>query len=111
MARGRYWKCKPTASHPPKEVYDEFLKLREEFTGENSAIFIGLQDELPCALIQRWQEDSSPALLWARDYLIETTAQKPDNDTWVRRRPIAHAPRSFAISDMSSPTSICGMAG
>jgi hypothetical protein len=69
-------------------VYDEFLKVREEFTGEDSAMLIGLQDELPCALIQRWPEDSSPALEWAREYLIETTAQKPDKDTWVRRGPM-----------------------
>lgn len=71
----------------PTEVYDEFLTVREEFTGEDSAMLIGLQDELPCALIQRWPEDSSPALQWARDYLIETTAQKPDKDTWARRGP------------------------
>jgi hypothetical protein len=72
----------------PTDVYDEFLKVREEFTGEDSAMLIGLQDDLPCALIQRWPEDSSPALQWARDYLIETTAQKPDKDTWVRRGPM-----------------------
>jgi hypothetical protein len=69
----------------PTAVYDEFLKVREEFTGEDSAMLIGLQDELPCALIQCWPEDSSPALQWAQNYLIETTAQKPDKETWLRR--------------------------
>ncbi len=69
----------------PTAVYDEFLKVREEFTGEDSAMLIGLQDELPCALIQRWPEDSSQALQWAQNYLIETTAQKPDEETRARR--------------------------
>ncbi|MBH9578163.1 hypothetical protein [Inhella proteolytica] len=72
----------------PTEVFDEFLKVREEFTDDDSAMLIGLQDELPCALIQRWPEDSSPALQWARHYLIATTAQKPDKDTWVQRGPM-----------------------
>jgi hypothetical protein len=72
----------------PTEVYDEFLKVREEFTGDDRAMLIGLQDELPCAMIQRWPEDSSPALQWARNYLIETTAQKPDKETWLRRGPM-----------------------
>jgi hypothetical protein len=72
----------------PTDVYDEFLKIREEFTGEDSAMLIGLEDELPCALIQRWPVDSSPALQWAQDYLIVTTARKPDKDTWVRHGPM-----------------------
>jgi hypothetical protein len=69
----------------PTEVYDEFMKVRMEFTGDDSAMLIGLQDELPCALIQRWPENSSPALQWAQNYLIETTAQKPDKKTWLLR--------------------------
>ena len=72
----------------PTEVYDEFLKVREEFTGDDRAMLIGLQDELSCALIQRWPEDLSPALQWARNYLIETTAQEPDKETWLRRGPM-----------------------
>ncbi len=70
------------------EVYEEFVKVCEEFKGEDSAMLFGMQDELPCALIQRWPEDSSPALQWARSYLIETTVQKPDKDTWVHRGPM-----------------------
>lgn len=67
------------------EVYEEFAKICEEFNDEDSAMLFGMQDELPCALIQRWPEDSSPALQWARSYLIETTVQRPDKDTWVHR--------------------------
>jgi hypothetical protein len=70
------------------EVYEEALKVREQFAGQDRAMLLGLQDELPCALIRRWPEDSSPALQWACEYLIEKTAQKPDKDTWVRRGPM-----------------------
>jgi len=72
----------------PTEVYEEFVKIREEFTGDDNAMLFGLQDELSCALIQRWPEDSSPALHLAREYLIETTSETPDKDTWVRRGPM-----------------------
>lgn len=72
----------------PIEVYEEFVKVVEEFKGEDSAMLFGLQDELPCALIQRWPEDSSSALQWAQDYLIETTVQKSNKDMWVHRGPM-----------------------
>jgi hypothetical protein len=72
----------------PTEVYDEFVKVCEEFKGEDSAMLLGLQDEFPCALIHRWPDDSSPALQWAQAYLTETTAHKPDKDTWVHRGPM-----------------------
>lgn len=72
----------------PTEVYEEFVKVVEEFKGEDSAMLFGLQDELPCALIQRWPEDSSSALQWAQDYLIETTVQKSNKDMWVHRGPM-----------------------
>lgn len=68
----------------PAEPYEEFLCLREEFNGHDGAMLLGLEDELPCALIQRWPSDTSAALQWARSYLLDATAQRLDKDTWIR---------------------------
>ena len=68
----------------PAEVYEEFTRLREEFKEHEEAMLLGLDDELPCALIQRWPTDASDALQWARGYLLDVTSQRLDNDAWVR---------------------------
>ena len=67
----------------PEEPYNEFLQLRPEFQGEDSVMLMGLEDELACALIQRWPSDSSEALQWARTYLLEVAARQEDKDAWV----------------------------
>lgn len=69
----------------PEQVYEEFASLREEFKGHEGAMLLGLDDELPCALILRWPTDTSDALQWARGYLLDVTSQRLDNDAWVTR--------------------------
>lgn len=68
----------------PSEVYEEFTRLRVEFKGHEEAMLIGLDDEVPCALIQQWPNDTSDALQWAKGYLLDVTAQRLDNDAWAR---------------------------
>jgi hypothetical protein len=48
-------------------------------------MLLGLEDELSCALIQRWPSDSSDAQQWAQRYLLDTAALRLDKDTWIRR--------------------------
>ncbi|MCE1184840.1 MAG: hypothetical protein LWW92_04435 [Rhodocyclales bacterium] len=67
------------------EVYQEFQQLLGEVKGEDEAILLGLDDDLPCALIQRWPADTSEALQWAKDHLLDLTSTRLDNDTWVHR--------------------------
>lgn len=69
----------------PAEVYEEFVRLSEEFKEHEEAMLLGLDDELPCALIQRWPTETSDALQWARGYLLDVTSQRLDKDAWVRR--------------------------
>lgn len=71
------------------EVYEEFIFLREEFKGQGDTMLFGLDDELPCALIQRWPTDSSDALQWAKDYLLDVTFHYQRNDAWLRSDYIA----------------------
>lgn len=77
----------PERFSSPAEPYEEFLQLRTEFKGQESAMLLGLEDELACALIQRWPSETSAALRWARVYLLEVTARQEDVDAWVRRGP------------------------
>lgn len=69
------------------EVYEEFRRLLEEVKGQDEAMLLGLDGDLPCALIQRWPTDTSEALRWAKDHLLETTAKRLDHDAWMRRGP------------------------
>jgi hypothetical protein len=69
----------------PQEPYNEFLQLRPEFQGQDSVMLLGMEDELACALIQRWPTDSSEALQWAKAYLLEVAARQEDKDAWVHR--------------------------
>lgn len=69
------------------EVYEEFQSLLEELKGQEETLLLGMNDDLPCALIQRWPTDTSEALQWAKDYLLDVTSKRLDNDAWVRRSP------------------------
>lgn len=69
------------------EVYEEFQRLLEEITGQEEDLLFGMDDGLPCALIQRWPTDTSEALQWAKDYLLDVTSKRLENDAWVRRSP------------------------
>lgn len=68
----------------PSEVYEEFTRLREECKAYEETMLFGLDDELPCALIQRWPTDVTDALQWARGYLLDVASQRLDSDAWVR---------------------------
>lgn len=72
----------------PAEPYEEFLKLSTELQGQDDVMLFGLKDELACALILRWSEGTSPALQWARSYLLDVTAHQTDKDFWVHRGPM-----------------------
>jgi len=66
------------------EVYEEFQRLLEEVKGQEETLLLGMNDDLPCALIQRWPTDTSEALQWAKDYLLDVTSKRLDNDAWIR---------------------------
>jgi hypothetical protein len=86
----------------PAEPYEECLRLREEFKGHESAMLLGLEDELPCALIQRWPSDTSAALQWARSYLLDATAQRLDKDAWIRHSHITGELRAKTVILLAS---------
>ncbi|WP_372173496.1 hypothetical protein [Xanthomonas euvesicatoria] len=67
------------------EVYEEFQHLLEEVKGQEEPLLFGMDDDLPCALIQRWPTDNSEALQWAKDYLLNVTSKRLDNEACVRR--------------------------
>lgn len=69
------------------EVYEEFRRLLEEVKGQEETLLFGVEDELPCALIQRWPTDTSEALQWAKDYLLDVTSRRLYSDAWVHRSP------------------------
>lgn len=69
------------------EVYEEFQHLLDEVKGQEEALLLGMDNDLPCAMIQRWPTDTSEALQWAKDYLLDVTSKRLDNDAWVRRSP------------------------
>jgi len=69
------------------EAYEEFQRLREEAKGEEETLLLGLEDDLPCALILRWPAENSEGLRWAKDYLFEVTSKYLDSDNWIRRNP------------------------
>lgn len=69
------------------EVYQEFQHLLGEVKGEDEAILLGLDDDLSCALIQRWPTDTSEALQWAKGHVLDATSKRLDHDAWVRRGP------------------------
>lgn len=59
------------------EVYGEFQRLLAEVKGHDEVMLLGLNDDLPCALIQRWPTDTSEALRWAKEYSFRR-ADGPD---------------------------------
>jgi hypothetical protein len=69
------------------EVYQEFLDILGQVEGHEQALLFGIDDDLPCALIQCWPTENSEALQWAKGYLLDVTSKRLDNDTWVRRAP------------------------
>lgn len=69
------------------EVYEEFRRLLEEVKGQEDTLLLGMEDDLPCALIQRWPTDTSEALQWAKEYLLDVTSRRLDSDAWVHRSP------------------------
>lgn len=86
----------------PAEPYEEFLQLRTEFKGQESAMLLGLEDELACALILRWPSDTSAALQWARAYLLEAAARQEDKDAWVRRSSLTGELRARTVVLLAS---------
>ena len=86
----------------PSEPYNEFFQLRAEFQSQECDMLIGLEDELACALIQRWPSDFSEALQWAKAYLLEVTAQQEDKDAWVHRGPMTGELRARTLILLAS---------
>jgi hypothetical protein len=86
----------------PAEPYNEFIQLRTEFHGQESAMLIGLEDELACALIQRWPSDHSEALQWAKAYLLEVAARQDGKDDWVDRGPMTGELRARTLILLAS---------
>nr|WP_295376237.1 hypothetical protein [Pseudoxanthomonas sp.] len=84
------------------EVYEEFQQLLEEIKGQEQAMLLGMDDDLPCALIQRWPTDTSEALQWAKDYLLDVTSKRLDSDAWVHRGPAKGALRARTLILLAS---------
>nr|WP_269840803.1 hypothetical protein [Paucibacter sp. M5-1]MCZ7883682.1 hypothetical protein [Paucibacter sp. M5-1] len=97
---GRHSTAEPDTAErfsSPAEPYEEFLRLRPEFEGQESAMLLGLEDELACALIQKWPVDTSAPLQWARTSLLEVAAQREDKDAWLHRDPSAGELRARTV--------------
>lgn len=71
----------------PSEPYEEFVRLGKEGEVQKDVMFAGLEEELACALIQKWPTDASPALQWARAFVLERTSVLEGKDAWLRRDP------------------------
>lgn len=71
----------------PSEPYAEFLRLSNEIEDQEAGMLAGLEDELACALIQKWPTDTSAALQWAKTFLLQHSAVREDKDAWLRRDP------------------------
>lgn len=85
---GRFSTAEPGTAErfsTPSESFGEFIRLRDENDDEGSRMFAGLEDELACALIQRWPTDTSVALRWARALLLKRIAVIEDKDEWLHR--------------------------
>lgn len=102
---GRYATAEPGTSKrflSPTEPYEEFLRLQSEIEGQESDLLLGLEDELACALIQKWPGDTSPALQWAKAFLLEAAAQREDKDAWLYRDPTAGELRAQTVILLAS---------
>lgn len=87
---GRFSTAKPETIErfsSPSEVYGEFLLLSDEVEDQEPVMLAGLEDELSCALIQKWPTDTSDALQWAKTILLERTAVLEDKDAWLHKDP------------------------
>lgn len=84
------------------EVYEEFQRLAKEVKGQDEAMLLGLDDDLPCALIQRWPTDTSEALQWAKGYLLDVTSKRLANDAWLRRIPVTGELRARTLILLAS---------
>jgi hypothetical protein len=71
----------------PAEVVEELARLEEEFGDEEIGMFVGLEVELPCAMVLKWPTDTSENVQWARELLLEQASVRGDNDAWLRRDP------------------------
>lgn len=69
------------------EVYEEFQRLLEEVEGQEEVLLLGMHDDIPCALIQRWPSETSEALKWAKDCLLDVTSKRLGNDASGRVSP------------------------
>lgn len=84
------------------EVYEEFQRLLEEFEGQEEALLLGMHDDIPCALIQRWPSDTTEALKWAKDYLLDVTSKRLDNDARGRGSPATGELRAKTVVLLAS---------
>ncbi|WP_442036288.1 hypothetical protein [Pseudoduganella sp. RAF19] len=97
---GRFATAAPGTSErfsSPSEPYEEFVGLCNEVEGQEADMLAGLEDELACALIRKWPNDTSHALRWARTILLEGAAIRKDKDTWPRQDPSMGVQRAKAV--------------
>ncbi len=69
----------------PSDPYEEFLRLCDELEEQDIEMVAGLEEELSCALIRKWPNDTSQALRWARDLVLDRAADREDKDAWLYR--------------------------
>jgi hypothetical protein len=65
--------------------YGEFIRLTEETEDQDIAMLAGMEEELACALVQRWPTETSAALQWAKGLLLDRAAMLESQDDWLRR--------------------------
>ena len=85
---GRFSSAQPGTTDrfsSPSEPYEEFVNLKKDAESEETVMLAGLENELACALIQKWPTSTSQALEWARTFIIEHAAIRGDNDKWMRQ--------------------------
>jgi len=86
----------------PSEPYEEFVRLCDEIEDQEIVMLTGLEDELTCALIRKWPNDTSQALQWARATLLERTAIREDIDAWLRQDPSIGEQRARAVISLAA---------
>lgn len=102
---GRFSTAEPGTAErfsSPTALYEEFLRLCDEAQENEIGMLAGLEEELACALIRKWPIDTSPALQWARTFILERASIREDKDAWLRRDPSMGELRAHTIISLAS---------
>ena len=101
---GRFTTAEPAtrdAYNSATEAYETLLRVQNEDSDNERALFRSLDEDVACAICSSWPDEQSEALNWARNHVLEHSAAERDDD--------AHSFRDQSLGELRAQT-VVGLA-